>query len=426
MVAEELGDLRQSLWEWFKRLWKEAIKYQKGYVERGYREDGTWSYDMMEAPFKWFEWKRVYVALTSDPRSSVKMTTGVRTAFGITAITSDRQVGHLFINALWIEISSCNILPRRVEKVFFEKLYSQCAGYLVAERSLPYVATALIENLNCEELPLCLPPNNMLDRPSREESESLEANGGKWTAPGPPQMVFRHRFSLRITQGSGLVETPAEVIQAVQGAFSDLLRALAVAVPNRATIGVATITSDGWNPASVVWPLRGQRLVNLTTPTVIRAIDEDMVRSAWVRFRKKSSGRVWISAGRLATLYQRESVADSVVDVMVALEAVIGGDGERELAARISLYAARLTANTLGKTEREVYERILAGFERRRAVLRGRERSTPDVTVDREESLIKDIEDVVRVLLQNNVRGDARLKVPSLKLLLRQPNTRQD
>lgn len=146
---------------------------------------------------------------------------------------------------------------------------------------------------------------------------------------------------------------------------------------------------------------------------MIAVDDHELLRSAWIAIHVRRDQRLQSCLSRLQRADREYHNGEAILDLLTGLESIIGEDGERQLKRRISMVAARLVAEALETTERRIFDALLAAFEIRTTLLRGR------VNDAASEDVRSTVERVVRALAQMRVRQDPRLRESSLDIILR-------
>ena len=402
-----------ALRQWWDATWKQLIAYQRRYVENGYRDDDSWAYTIGTALFQNYEWRMVQANVAEDQRLNQRLNRSVRTAFGGTGTQSTEQIGREFLQEAWNRISSGKLLIGAPDKVF-DAVYARIEPFL-SSKTIAHECATQLHNVRVDE-PIMLDSRSVLRQLLGEERKHVRWTNAAWDDQWETCAALIRRYDLPILDDDEVAD-PTAIYAEQQAAAQDALLSIAVAVPQRGTIGMTSLAPAEWTPSPSYMSLASDYPYGHER-TRLNPANAEIVKKAWIALRN-GQRMVRLAAERIADVRRLSDPGDAIIDTVTALEAVIGTDPERELARRLSLYAARLCAAKLSISQRELYDSALEGFRRRQSALRGRDATEKEQNDDARISAV--IERVVRMLLQMRLDRDPLLKTDVTEMLLSDP-----
>jgi hypothetical protein len=409
-----LTDFRTALVEWWRIAWERLLGYQRRFVNNNRRDDGLWPGEMGSELFRIYEWQIVRANVRESALLTARLGGAIRTAFGGTGSDSTDEVGRSFLDYAWQRIKSGRLLTGSADNAF-DEVYSKIEAFVLTER-LPYKAVTIIHNLRVGRS-LALDDKTSIRSITSEERKDVPWRDTVWDDPWELPAAVETKFELKILTGTE-TEDLGTIQSRLRETTEDALMAIAVAMPQYGSPGKMVIGQDGWMPSHLHMAVQYD-FPRGATRTRIQSEQEELVRLSWRAIHVRPDRRVRLGAERLCNLRRHDNVGSSLVEAVIALEAVIGDDAERELSHRISLLSARLVATDLDISERQVFDGLVEAFDFRTRILRGKVTSIDDA---RELLLLESTEKVVRRLLQMRVLSDSRLLTDSLEILLEGPN----
>ncbi|TAM57160.1 MAG: hypothetical protein EPN49_16200 [Rhodanobacter sp.] len=401
---------KDALREWWKSMWPQLQAFQKRYVDDGHKDDGSFP---GYADLTKYEWLVVNQTIEGNERLRALFITGVRTNMGGTSPNCATQIAQEFFQQAYRRITRGKLLIGDPD-IVFDEIYRVIEPFAVRTDSLQYVAQISLLNVRVESA-IELDARTTLRQMSATEKDDIAWKDAVWDDQWETCAIIEHVFDDQFL-GAGAVNASRDEEFIALG--REMLLALSALRPPRATLGKMVIRPHGWSPAQ----FSSSRLLDYPFGTErirITNAEAEIIRDAWNALRNRRDRRVRIAAEYLADPRRMADPEKGLIDVVTALEALVGNDKQRRLVRRLSLYAARLVASDLGLSEREVYDDLVRAFSRREVALRGQEPSQEEK--DGDGALVRAVSAVARRLLVMRMRSDSKLRDDQIDVLLRSP-----
>lgn len=391
-------------------MWIELVAYQKRYVDSGFTDEASFP---GYAHLTKYEWQVVNRTVEENEELRVLFIEGARTSMGATAPNCTTQIAQEFFQQAWRRISSGRLLVGEPRSIF-DEVYPSIEAFARRTQSLQFEALISLLNVRVDAA-IALDERTTIRQMSSAEKGDIAWKDSVWDDQWETCALVEHVFDDPILAANAVaVARDQELIELGR----DVILALSTLGDARATLGKIVIRPHGWSPAQgassrlIDYPFGNRRLR-------IASADAELLRQSWNAIHRQRDRRVRIGAEYLADPRRLADPEKGLIDVVTAVEALVGEDARRRLVRRLSLYAARLVASDLGLSERQVYDDLMRAFSRREIALRGREPSLAEK--DGDEALVRSISAVARTLLVMRIRSDVRLKADPIDVMLQDP-----
>jgi hypothetical protein len=413
IVGSRVVSLRyfeDALRAWWGSMWPELLAYQKRYVDGGFQDDGSFP---GHTHLSKYEWLVVNRTIEEHKQLRALFIVGVRTNLGATSPSCTTQIAQEFLQQAFMRIAEGKLLFGDPNAIF-DEIYPSVETFAKRTDSLQFEAVISLLNVRIDGT-IALDDRTTIRQMTNAERSDISWKDAVWDDQWEMCAVVEHIFDDPILAPNAASATrDQEFVELGR----DILLTLSTLSAARATLGKIVIRPHGWSPAQgassrlIDYPFESDRLRIANT-------DAELLRESWIAIHHQRDRRVRIGGEYLADPRRLADPEKGLIDVVTAVEALVGEDARRRLVRRLSLYAARLVASGLGLSEREVYDDLMRAFSRRENALRGREPSPAEKDAD--GALVRSISAVARSLLVMRIRSDTRLKADPIDVMLRNP-----
>lgn len=400
-------ELHLALTEWVTSLLPGLREYQNDHSSGKIKPaelQKKWGYEMTTAAFEGPKWARVVLSTRSHEPIERQINQGITTDLSNDRV-DPRNIGSTFTEAASQLINAGRPIPSTLDEEWFDSIYAPIEAYFHGD-TLPFEAVIPLVGLVCESYPLRLDNDSVLDRLSDDETRQERQFGlfiidENRPVPDDLRFVLRRRFRKPKT-GAPNPNGQASAIEEIEKWRIAVTRAIAAAIPSRILSIGRWMVRTGWVPSqgrtSMVTPIAFRELDR--PRTVLREVDGAMVALAWSKFALVPDRNLGIAAERLSVLADTTKSEENLVDILIAIEAMLGKDLNEELPYRISLRAARFISEDLELSQRVVFDHVRQAFRLRNKVLRSLRIDHDDYLGLQAQEFVHQTEAIARKTLQ--------------------------